>query len=357
MTVKAAPIPRVARDRRDDRYDAGRPSPGKRAGAGWVVSVEGDTCTVMLFEEEVSGVIYLGEEPTPGSVAEVEARGDLLVVRTWYAHPVPPPEWLVLPDVVRTMVPAGYTTPQGTNGWAPGGSEFGLHSQRLSIYILNGPVFNPIATFDDASAWACLYPHGFRAEQASLYYNTPPTSSSWSGSATCPSPTGPVLVGAQATSGVNGASSRIATAASGGQDYIKIECRATACWISLSQIKTSHLGHISSPSGGLPDPVPPPGYTLVWENPTSALTKIAWRRSLWPRRPDRLVDELVRGQRRTWRLDRARLLRRRGPVGGCHVGDQRDGAYMAALRERLHPRPHTDAHRDASPRCPPDDAA
>jgi hypothetical protein len=44
--------------------------------------------------------------------------------------------------------------------------------------------------------------------------------------------------------------------------------------MSLPAVKTSHLGGIGSPSGGLPDPVPPPGMTLEWESPTAALTKI-----------------------------------------------------------------------------------
>lgn len=275
MPQRSAPIPRVRRDRRDDSYQAGHAAPIKRASAGWVLSVEADdSVTVVILEEEISGVIPLDDVPTPGAIVEVETRGDLLVIVNWFEHPLPP-QWQTLPDVMRVMVPAGYTTPQGTNGWAPSGSEFGLHSQRLSIYTLNGPVFNPISTFNDPGAWACLYPHVLAAEEGSPYYNTPTTRVDWSGSATCAPPTGPVLIGANATSGVNGASSRIASYSSGGADYIKGECRSTACWIHLPNIKSSRFtGQLGSPSGGLPDPVPPPGFTLVWENPTSTLSKI-----------------------------------------------------------------------------------
>ena len=232
-----------------------------------------DTVNVEMLGEVLTGVVYLDERPVLGDIVEVESRGDLLVIENRFTGP-PSYPWQKLPDVQRTMVPAGYTTPQGTNGWAPSGTEFGLHSQRLSIYTLNGPVFNPISTYDDPAAWDCLYPHVWKAESGSPYFNNPTTSSSWSGSAMCEPLHGPTLIGAQSTSGVNGASWRIATYSSGGADYIKGECRATAVWINLSAIKTSHLGHISSPSGGLPNPVPPAGMVLEWENPTAALTKI-----------------------------------------------------------------------------------
>lgn len=115
--TKPAPVPRVARDRRDDRYDAHGLMPAKRAGAGWVVAaplgpvqfaddpdeaerreaaeysgsteVE-DTVAVEILGEIVTGVIYLHDKPPIGSLVEVETRGDLLVIPRWYEHPRPP---------------------------------------------------------------------------------------------------------------------------------------------------------------------------------------------------------------------------------------------------------------------------
>lgn len=94
----SAPVPRVARSRRDDRYRAGRPTEPKRAAAGWVTSVQADdTCTVLSLGEELTGVIYLDDPPPVGAVVEVEARGDLLVIPRWYPGPVPV-VWVQDPD-------------------------------------------------------------------------------------------------------------------------------------------------------------------------------------------------------------------------------------------------------------------
>jgi hypothetical protein len=90
----AQPAPRVPRSRRDDRYDTGHPAPPKRATAGYVVSIQDsyDTVTVDVLDEELTGVIPLGEMPPVGAIVEVEARGDLLVIPTWFPGPPPPPE-------------------------------------------------------------------------------------------------------------------------------------------------------------------------------------------------------------------------------------------------------------------------
>lgn len=84
--------PRVARDRRDDRFQAGRWTPYARPAAGWVESVQDDTCTVNILNESITGVIYLDDKPSRGDIVEIETRGDLVVVLNWYEHPEPPPE-------------------------------------------------------------------------------------------------------------------------------------------------------------------------------------------------------------------------------------------------------------------------
>lgn len=95
MSFRSAPVPRVMRDRRDDRYQAGRHTPFKHQSAGWVKSIEDDgTCTVVVLNEDLTGLIPLDGTPTPGAVVEIESRGDLMCIRRWYEHPLPPPEEL-----------------------------------------------------------------------------------------------------------------------------------------------------------------------------------------------------------------------------------------------------------------------
>lgn len=219
---------------------------------------------------EVETTHYAGKGGTVDDTFEVVIDNSRLLVNCFEESP-----WLELPDVLRTMVPAGYTTPQGTDGWASGGTEYASHSRRQSTYDLNGPVFNPIPTYDDLSAWNCVHSHGWAAESGSTYFNTPPTSSSWGGSATCEAPHGPTIVAGVAPAGFDNVTWNVYTYASGGADRISIASRSLAVWMNLSAIKSGTLaGNIASPSGGLPYPVPPPGKTLVWQNPTSTLKKI-----------------------------------------------------------------------------------
>lgn len=90
MKPFSAPIPRVPRDRRDDRYQAGRGTAYKHASSGWVKSVQDDgTVTVVILDEVITGVIYLDEEPPVGAICEVESRGDLLVIPVWFVGPNP----------------------------------------------------------------------------------------------------------------------------------------------------------------------------------------------------------------------------------------------------------------------------
>lgn len=52
-------------------------------------SASSDTVSVLVDDEVLTNVIPLGEIPPPGAIAEVEARGDLMVVRRWWPGPVP----------------------------------------------------------------------------------------------------------------------------------------------------------------------------------------------------------------------------------------------------------------------------
>jgi hypothetical protein len=98
MSPFRAVPPRVARDRRDDRYVAGRWTPYARPAAGWVESVQDDTCTVDILGESITGVIYLDDEPSRGDLVEIETRGDLVVVLNWHEHPPPPePKSVIIP--------------------------------------------------------------------------------------------------------------------------------------------------------------------------------------------------------------------------------------------------------------------
>jgi hypothetical protein len=77
--------PRVPRSRRDDHYNKGYALPPKRAGVGTVVSRQGDTVTVQILDEELSYCIPLTTLPPVGTIVELEARGDLMVILDWSA--------------------------------------------------------------------------------------------------------------------------------------------------------------------------------------------------------------------------------------------------------------------------------
>lgn len=71
---------RVPRTRVDDYYVRGVQVEPVRSGTGVIVSVDGETCTVLIGDEEVSGVVHLGDPPIVGDAYELELRGDLLVI-------------------------------------------------------------------------------------------------------------------------------------------------------------------------------------------------------------------------------------------------------------------------------------
>lgn len=271
----AQPTARVSRDARDDRYNAGHPTPGKRATSGVVLSIQGDTVTMDLGEcDPVTGVIPLGAMPAVGDLVEVEARGDLLVIPA--AAEVVEDPWLNLPDVIRVMVPNGCTTDTGTNGWNPLTSEYALWNMRLSIYNINGPVFNPVQVYLIGAAWNCAWAHASNGDEGSPYWNNPPTRTDWSGSAIC-EPLHPVgTIAAAAPSGtVVGCGWDMSASASGSQDALQVRSRQLSLWVNLAQCITSHLN--LTQNGGLPPPTPPTGYRLEWERSGSALLRVEAR--------------------------------------------------------------------------------
>lgn len=101
------PVPRVPRSRRDARFVMSHPLPPKRGGVGIVTSREGDTCSVLITGEVITGCIPLTSMPPVDAIVEVESRGDIMVVLDWtagepaqpklggwYFDPVESPGWL-----------------------------------------------------------------------------------------------------------------------------------------------------------------------------------------------------------------------------------------------------------------------
>lgn len=71
---------RVPRSHVDELYVRGEPLPSLSIGAAQVVSVEGETCTVLVGDETITGVVFLGDPPAVGDYVELESRADLIVI-------------------------------------------------------------------------------------------------------------------------------------------------------------------------------------------------------------------------------------------------------------------------------------
>lgn len=143
MKQRAAPIRRVIRSRRDDRYQAGVPTGPKRAASGWVVGVDEDTVTVRILGEDITGVIPIGEMPPCGAICEVESRRDVLVIPRWY----PGPEPLAY---VAYPTPLGYQGPYTYLGWDGGSQVVGESQTNNARYFgidapvtADGPQYGP----------------------------------------------------------------------------------------------------------------------------------------------------------------------------------------------------------------------
>lgn len=74
---------RVPRSRLDALYQPGHLLPALKIATGVVASIDSEeTCTVLMADDEVPGVVFLGRPPDIDELVEVEVRGDLLVIRT-----------------------------------------------------------------------------------------------------------------------------------------------------------------------------------------------------------------------------------------------------------------------------------
>lgn len=127
----SAPAPRrLIRSRVDDYYDAGHPTPYKHASAGMVVSIQNDTCTVLVLDEELTGVIPLGTMPSVGDFVEVEARGQLLCIPLYADSDAPPPGNVIIRSRPGNSVYVedhyDYTSP---SNWPPGDSDLTTYRQ------------------------------------------------------------------------------------------------------------------------------------------------------------------------------------------------------------------------------------
>ena len=95
----------MPRSRRDDHFHKAHELCPKRAGAGIVISRQGDTVTVVMSNEELSGVIPLTSMPPVNAIVEVESRCELLVILNWTSDDT----WLTLGD--------WYFTPSESPDW------------------------------------------------------------------------------------------------------------------------------------------------------------------------------------------------------------------------------------------------
>ena len=71
---------RVPRSTVDDFFIMGEPEPSVSMGSAQVVSVDGETMTVQIGDETISGVVFQGDPPDVGDYVEVQSRDDLMVV-------------------------------------------------------------------------------------------------------------------------------------------------------------------------------------------------------------------------------------------------------------------------------------
>lgn len=78
MSLTPHPHHRTRVTRADNSYPLGQPPPALRIEAGEVVSVESDSCTVLMFGELVAGVVFLADPPAVGDAVEVWEADDLL---------------------------------------------------------------------------------------------------------------------------------------------------------------------------------------------------------------------------------------------------------------------------------------
>lgn len=265
----ARPVARVPRSRRDDRYHKGHPTPAKRASAGWVLSVEEstDSCTVLICEEEIPGVVYLYDVPPVGAIVEVESRGDLLVIVTQFEGPLP---WLTLgPPAVQVVsrydMDVPYQNFPGTFDSAYG--SIVQSGSRQVAYGMNTAFGCPVTVKEIPACWACVWAHVNACEGAvgGSMWNDPTSDITWNGSGVCDP-----IVSTPSTAGSSDSGPTVsAIAIAGGNDM-----SARFVGASYHVDKTHLLSFAPGQDAWYGVPTPPSGYTLVWEDAAATLLSL-----------------------------------------------------------------------------------
>jgi len=108
----------------------GHPLCPKRGGVGIVDSRQGDTCTVLILDEPISGCIPLTSMPPVGAIVEVEMRCDLAVILDWTAG-----------EPAQPQLGGWYFDPVESPGWVEGDSDspFGVGERVGNVAPVEGP--------------------------------------------------------------------------------------------------------------------------------------------------------------------------------------------------------------------------
>lgn len=190
----------------------------------------------------------------------------------------PSPEWHTdlaeLGERVRVMVDEDYTTPLGGDGFVPAATDYSNWSQASANYHI-GRAFgwdtdNPV--WNVAEVWDCCWSHAYAAERGEgPYWNAPPTDFTWNGAGACAAPMGAHSGPGLGTGGGWYVGWDIATYNSGGLSSADAGTRSLGVWLDYDHVLTTQLG---GPGNGYPDPIPPFGYSLLWEDDHPTVTKV-----------------------------------------------------------------------------------
>lgn len=214
------------------------------------------------------------ELPLDGSPMRIRTR---IASVTDPGAPVDPEGWeLPLPMTTRTMVKAGQTTPlpDAPLGFEPLSGDWSNHSTAELTYEIARAVFYPDFVWAQSAAWDCAWQHAYGGERSvGIKWNCPPTDDFWNGAGCCEAlhPLATGANGASATAQVPGWYAQ--TYESGGATSLSITSCSLSSWIDYSNVWAVHISPLG-PSAGNPDPTPPPGMSLEWEDPDPTVVLI-----------------------------------------------------------------------------------